>query len=50
MKIYAISDMHGQLKGLDPKGMDLVLIAGDFARLERRGFRISMDVGPSKLR
>lgn len=38
MKIYAISDMHGQLEGLDPKGMDLVLIAGDFARLERLDF------------
>ena len=38
MKIYSISDMHGQLEGLDPKGMDLVLIAGDFARLERLDF------------
>ena len=38
MRIYAISDMHGQLEGLDPKGMDLVLIAGDFARLERLDF------------
>ena len=31
MKIYAISDLHGQLEGLDPKGADLVLVAGDFA-------------------
>ena len=38
MKIYSISDMHGQLEGLDPKGMDLVLISGDFARLERLDF------------
>ena len=27
MKLYAISDMHGQLDGLDPKGMDLVIVA-----------------------
>jgi len=32
MKLYAISDLHGQLDGLDPKGADLVLISGDFAR------------------
>jgi len=38
MKLFAISDMHGQLDGLDPKGVDLVLIAGDFARLERLDF------------
>ena len=31
MKIYAISDLHGQLEGLDPKGADLVLVAGDVA-------------------
>ena len=31
MKIFAVSDMHGQLEGLDPKGVDLVLVAGDFA-------------------
>ena len=31
MKIYAISDLHGRLEGLDPKGVDLVLVAGDFA-------------------
>ncbi len=38
MKIYAVSDMHGQLEGLDPKNADLVLIAGDFALLERLDF------------
>ena len=38
MKMYAVSDMHGQLEGLNPKGMDIVLIAGDFARLERLDF------------
>ena len=31
MKIFAVSDMHGQLERLDPKGVDLVLVAGDFA-------------------
>lgn len=31
MKIYAISDLHGQLEGLDPRGADLVLVAGDVA-------------------
>ena len=30
MKIYAISDMHGRLEGLDPQGADLVVVAGDF--------------------
>lgn len=31
MKVFAISDMHGQLEGLDPKGVGLVVVAGDFA-------------------
>ena len=30
MKVFAISDMHGRLEGLDPKGVDLVVVAGDF--------------------
>lgn len=30
MKVFAISDMHGRLEGLDPKGADLVVVAGDF--------------------
>ena len=30
MKIYAISDLHGQVVGLDPRGADHVLVAGDF--------------------
>ena len=38
MKIYAISDLHGQLEGLDPKGADLVLVAGDFAPMNGWGF------------
>ena len=33
MKIYAISDLHGQLEGFDPRGADLVLVADDFARM-----------------
>ena len=31
MKFYVVSDLHGNLKGLDPSGVDAVLIAGDFA-------------------
>lgn len=31
MKIYVISD--GQLEGLDPRGANLVLVTGDFARM-----------------
>ena len=34
MKLYAISDLHGQLDGLDPQDADVVLIAGDFAPME----------------
>ena len=30
-KLYAVSDLHGRLEGLDPSGMDIVLIAGDIA-------------------
>ena len=37
MKIYAISDQHGQLEGLDPHGADLVLVAGDFAPMDGWG-------------
>ena len=36
MKILATSDLHGNLEGLDPKGADVVVIAGDIAPL--RGF------------
>lgn len=36
MKVFAISDMHGQLEGLDPKGADLVVVAGDFGSYEVR--------------
>ena len=31
MKFYVVSDLHGNLEGLDPSGMDAVLIAGDFS-------------------
>ena len=34
MKIFATSDLHGQLEGLDPSGYDLVIIAGDIAPLK----------------
>ena len=34
-KIFAISDLHGQLDNLDPSGNDIVVIAGDFAPLKR---------------
>ena len=33
MKIYAVSDMHGNLGRLDPSGCDIVIVAGDFAPL-----------------
>ena len=31
MKTMVVSDMHGQLEGLDVGDAELVLIAGDFA-------------------
>ena len=37
MKIYAISDLHGQIDGLDPKDADIVIIAGDFAPMKGCG-------------
>ena len=37
MKIYAVSDMHGNLDGLDPAGYDVVVVAGDFALLDGFG-------------
>lgn len=33
MKLFCISDLHGKLAGLDPSGCDLVIIAGDFAKM-----------------
>jgi Icc-related predicted phosphoesterase len=35
MKIFATSDLHGILYDLDPSGADVVVIAGDFAKLNR---------------
>ena len=37
MKIYVISDLHGNLDGLNPKGVDLVLVAGDFSQMSGWG-------------
>ena len=32
IKISAISDMHGKLEGLDPRGCEVCIVAGDFSR------------------
>ena len=37
MRIMATSDLHGNLEGLDPKGADVVVFAGDVAPLRGRG-------------
>ena len=37
MRIMAISDLHGNLEGLDPSGADVVVLAGDIAPLKGRG-------------
>ena len=37
MKIMATSDLHGNLDGLDPRGADVVVLAGDIAPLRGRG-------------
>ena len=37
MKIYAVSDLHGNLEGLDPSDADLVVIAGDLAPMKGWG-------------
>lgn len=31
-RIVAISDMHGRLEGLDPRGCEICVVAGDFSR------------------
>jgi Icc-related predicted phosphoesterase len=33
MKLFCTSDLHGKLDGLDPSNCDLVVIAGDFAKM-----------------
>ena len=37
MRIMATSDLHGNLNELDPKGADVVVLAGDIAPLKGRG-------------
>ncbi len=37
MRIMATSDLHGNLEGLNPKGADVVVLAGDVAPLRGRG-------------
>ena len=39
MKIMAVSDLHGSLEGLDPRGADVVVIAGDLAPMKGWGIR-----------
>ena len=34
MKIMAVSDLHGSLEGLDPRGADVVVVAGDLAPMK----------------
>lgn len=43
MKIFAISDMHGNLEGLDPSGSDIVVMAGDLAPLRGWNERALLD-------
>ena len=37
MKLYAVSDLHGNLAGLDPQDADVVVIAGDVAPMKGWG-------------
>ena len=34
MRIMATSDLHGNLEGLDPRGADIMVLAGDISRLD----------------
>lgn len=43
MKIFAISDTHGNLDGLDPLGCDVVVMAGDLAPLRGWNERALVD-------
>lgn len=43
MKIFAISDTHGNLDGLNPQGSDLVIMAGDLAPLRGWNERALVD-------
>jgi len=37
MKIYVVSDLHGNLEGLDPKDADIIVVAGDVAPIKGWG-------------
>lgn len=43
MKIFAVSDTHGNLEGLDPSGSDAVAMAGDIAPLRGWDERALLD-------
>ena len=43
MKIFAISDTHGNLDGLDQSGYDVVVLAGDLAPLRGWNERALVD-------
>lgn len=43
MKIFAVSDTHGNLDGLDPSGSDVVVMAGDIAPLRGWNERALVD-------
>lgn len=43
MKIFAISDTHGNLDGLDPSGYDIVVMSGDLAPLRGWNERALVD-------
>ena len=38
MKLMAVSDLHGNLDGLDPSGCDVVAVAGDFSKMYGFGY------------
>lgn len=37
MKVMAVSDLHGSLEGLDPRGAEIVVVAGDLAPMKGWG-------------
>lgn len=43
MKVFAVSDTHGNLDGLDPSGHDVVVMAGDLAPLRGWNERALVD-------
>ena len=48
MRIMATSDLHGNREGLDPKGADVVVLAGDIAPLATDGLRAFRLVGADR--